>query len=64
MIYIVVGIFVAEALTWCVLLPSLHHQYTTGIATNQLWKPVLLLALVGAGLGFGAFRIRSALKGS
>lgn len=63
MIQVIVGILAAEALVWCVLLPWVHHQYTTGIAADHLWKPVLLLALVGAGLGLGAFAVRSAMKG-
>ena len=62
-IYVIVGVCVAEAVVWCVLLPWMHYQYTTGIATDQLWKPVFCLAVIGGLLGLGAFAARSALKG-
>lgn len=62
LVYVVVGILVAEALVWCALLPWLHHRYTTGLATNQLWKPVIVLAVVGAALGLAAFATRSVFK--
>lgn len=63
-VYMIVGILAAEVLVWCVLLPWAHYQYTTGIATHHLWKPVLLLAIIGAALGLGVLAARSALKGS
>lgn len=39
LLYKLGGIGIVEALAWCVLLPWMHHQYTTGIALWASFQP-------------------------
>lgn len=60
--YVIAGICLVEALVWCVVLPWESYRYTTGITVDELWRPVLSLAAIGAVLGLGVLAAKSALK--
>jgi len=61
-LYAISGVLIVELSVWCILLPWVHHQYTVGISRSDLWKPVVLLAVIGAAPGLVVYAIRSAMK--